>query len=171
MALQNPAAAQEALGTIARVGRDSLRQMRGLVTVLRDDEARDMVPEVGVAEIPALIRDMPDLSVRYQVDGDEPSGLPQDVSLAVYRIVQESLTNVRRHSRATAASVTIRWTRTDVTIVVEDRGETIPGDLPGHGLTGLRERVSIVGGEVTAGPVGDGWVVRACLPCEEVWWT
>ena len=98
----------------------------------------------------------------------EPRPLPQGVDLTAYRIVQEALTNVRRHARATHAGVSLRYGHGVLEIDVLDNG-TQPArhGRPGHGLIGMRERVALYGGELSAGPdSAGGYRVRVVLPVE-----
>jgi len=105
------------------------------------------------------------LPVDLHVEG-EPFPLSQAVDLSAYRIVQEGLTNTLKHAHASHADVTIRYGRSDLQIEVrDDGGGTAGGDGLGHGLVGIRERVKIYGGEMSAGRVnGDGFVLSARLP-------
>lgn len=173
-----PQAARDVLATIARVGRTSLRQTRGIVEVLRDGTPRETTPVVGVDDLPDLLEDVraAGLPIDATAAGTPPPHLPDDISLAVYRIVQESLTNVRRHSAAAAALVALEWDRDAVRVRIDDDGPPVvasePGvDVAGHGLAGLGERARAAGGELLAGPHGRGWSVRAQIPLEEDWWT
>jgi signal transduction histidine kinase len=99
------------------------------------------------------------------VDGD-PFPLPRAIDLSAYRIVQEGLTNALKHARASRADVTFRYGSDDLRIEVRDDGEGVAtSDGLGHGLVGIRERVTIYGGEMTAGAAPDGgFVLGARLP-------
>ena len=116
-----------------------------------------LLEEVGRAGLP----------VRLHVDGD-PVLLPRALDLSAYRIVQEGLTNALKHARARHADVTVRYGIESVQLEVRDDGDgNSAGDGLGHGLVGIRERVKIYGGEMTAGsaPAG-GFVLSARLPLE-----
>lgn len=171
----DPASAQEALATIARVGRTSLRQMRGLVAVLRDeDQERGLTPGVGLDELGELAAEVSASGVRVHLveDGQRPAWVPQDVSLTIYRIVQEGLSNVRKHSSAEDARVVLAWETDRVRVSVEDAGPRRPAPASGVGL-GLRgagERVAVAGGQFQAGPWGSGWRLLAEFPVESGWW-
>ena len=110
------------------------------------------------------------LPVELQVSG-EPRPLSPGADLAAYRVVQEGLTNVLRHARRSAATVGVEWGEELVIMVSDDGDGSGPGDVaggngtPGRGLLGLRERLALYGGELTAGPrPGGGWRVRAVMP-------
>jgi signal transduction histidine kinase len=103
--------------------------------------------------------------VELHVDG-EPFPLPRGIDLSAYRIVQEGLTNTLKHARATDVDVTVRYRPDELEIEVRDNGEgTSTSDGLGHGLVGVRERVRIYGGEMTAGTAtGGGFVLSTRLP-------
>jgi signal transduction histidine kinase len=105
------------------------------------------------------------LPVRLHVDGD-PFPLPRATDLSAYRIVQEGLTNALKHARASHADVTVHYRPDELQIEVRDDGEgSSTSDGLGHGLVGIRERVKIYGGEMTAGSAPEGgFVLRARLP-------
>ncbi len=97
-----------------------------------------------------------------------PVDLPPGLDLAAYRIVQESLTNVRRHARATRACVRLRYGPEALTLEVTDDGRGPAGGRAGHGLIGMRERAALYGGTVDTGPApGGGFRVAAVLPLQE----
>jgi signal transduction histidine kinase len=110
-----------------------------------------------------------------QVNG-ERRPLPPGVDLSAYRVIQEALTNVLKHAESSPATVTISYTADDVTVEVADEGPARPagGDRDraagsGHGIIGMRERVAVFGGELTAGPRPEGgFLVRARFPVEAV---
>ena len=167
---KDPAKAIEALDTIADRGRDALAQMRSLLSVLNDGAAEDREVSVapGVAGIPDLVYDAKrnGLTVDYRVLG-EPRPLDEVRDLTVYRVVQESLTNVMKHAGAVDVTLVIEWEKDGVRICVDNRpGEDTVGGS-GRGLTGIAERVKIHGGTASWGPsliyVG-GWNVTATLP-------
>jgi signal transduction histidine kinase len=104
------------------------------------------------------------LPVELHVDG-EPFPLPRGIDLSAYRIVQEGLTNALKHARASRADVTVRYEPDELQIEVRDNGEgSSTSDGLGHGLVGIRERVKIYGGEMTAGANGSGFVLSTRLP-------
>ncbi|MGH2857939.1 MAG: sensor histidine kinase [Solirubrobacteraceae bacterium] len=162
----------DALNRVADLGRDALSEMHRMLGVLRIHNGADAErePSPGMLQIPTLIERTRSagLDARLVLEG-EPCSLPAGVDLSAYRIVQEALTNVIRHAAATHAIVTVAYRRDALEITVLDDGcaevatETRPG---GHGLIGMRERVALFGGELTAGPRPDanGYRVRALLP-------
>jgi signal transduction histidine kinase len=98
-----------------------------------------------------------------------PVPLPPSVDVSAYRIVQEALTNVRKHAGPAHAEVTVRYATDALEVEVRDdgRGASVPRNEGGHGLLGMRERVALCGGDLQAGPrPGGGWRVRARLPLE-----
>ena len=105
--------------------------------------------------------------MRLQIGG-EPVALPRAIDLSAYRIVQEGLTNALKHARASHADVVVRYGSDDLRVEVRDDGDgTSTDDGLGHGLIGVRERVKIYGGEMTAGTAnGGGFALRARLPLE-----
>jgi signal transduction histidine kinase len=169
VARTDPGRAAQALGTIAEAGRQALNDMRGLLGVLRSDPA-PWDPQPTLRELPELLDGVrrSGLTVRY-VEAGAAHELARAAELALYRLVQEALTNTIRHAGPRAdVEVRLDWTEDAVEVTVSDNGQVaaVPfdGDA-GHGLVGMRERVAVVGGSVTAapGPSG-GFVVRARLP-------
>jgi signal transduction histidine kinase len=145
--------------TIRELSTQTLEELRSLVGVLRSGDAADS-GQPGLDELGALVRTFRSESVPVALDvAAEPSRLPRSVSHAVYRTVQEALTNVRKHAAGAQASVRVTAQRD--TLVVEVRNER-SGDrqpyLPsgGHGLIGLRERAGLLGGTFSAGPTSEG---------------
>jgi signal transduction histidine kinase len=146
-----------ALETIEATGREALTEMRRLVGLLRDESATpDFAPQPSMRAIDVLLG-----TVRE-------SGLPVD--LAAYRVIQEALTNALKYAGPARACVTVRWKRSELELEVANDGTSEPGGDGGggHGLVGLRERVSLVGGSIESGPrEGGGFVVKAHLPLGE----
>ncbi|MFD7734607.1 sensor histidine kinase [Kitasatospora phosalacinea] len=171
----SPQQAKEALGTIASTGRQALAEMRRLLGVLRTaDTAGEYVPQPGVEELPDLLEQVrtAGLPVDFTASG-EVRELPRGLELTVYRIVQEALTNVRKHGGPNArAKVAVDFRPADLEVLVEDDGrgstsEQLSGgtDGLGHGLIGMRERVGMVSGSLDVGPrPGGGFRIRAVLP-------
>jgi signal transduction histidine kinase len=162
-----------ALAKIEDSGRQALSETRLLLGVLREaGEDAELGPQPGIGELDGLAASVraAGLPVHLAISGDH-AGLPAAVGVSVYRIVQEALTNVLKHSGAARADVAIGCAGEGVTIEVTDDGSGRPaGPAPagGHGLTGMRERVAIFGGELCAGPrSGGGFAVRARLPLED----
>jgi signal transduction histidine kinase len=162
-----PDRAREALRTVSDTGRGALVEMRHLVTVLRsnDDAAEDARTSVTTTLDRARAAG---LSVRADVSGD-PAALPAGVELAAFRIVQESVTNALKHAGPGAsAALRLAYSPAGVEIDFRDDGAGSPGGRgDGHGLIGMRERVALYGGTITAGPdPAGGWRVTASIPVE-----
>jgi signal transduction histidine kinase len=171
----DPARAKEALAAISATGRQALAEMRRLLGVLRreDEETRPgLTPQPGIGELGELLDQarIAGLPVSFSVEG-VPRPLPGGAALTAYRIVQESLTNTRKHAGPVAsASVVLRYSTDALVLAISDdgRGAAAP-DGAGHGLTGMRERVAVYGGSVVAGPrPGGGFEVVATLPLTPV---
>jgi signal transduction histidine kinase len=160
-----------ALAAISRTGRQALAEMRRLLGVLRSPEqgAADLAPVPGSGDLGTLL-EQAGIPVTFSQDG-RPRPLAEGADLTVYRIVQEALTNVRKHGgHGVAAAVALRHGQDRVTVTISDDGcgAAAPDDGAGHGLAGMRERVELYGGQVTAGPrPGGGYQVTATLPVGE----
>ncbi|WP_329002885.1 sensor histidine kinase [Kribbella sp. NBC_00709] len=172
---QSPEAAKKALATIGDTGRASLSEMRKMLGLLKQDEQNELDPnqprpQPGVSSLPELIDNVREagLNVTYDVTG-QPRDLPALLGLTAYRIVQEGLTNTLKHAGPGAlTSVSLDFGREMLTVVVTDDGRgagVAPSSDPGHGLVGMRQRASVSGGTVSAGPkAGGGYEVIAKLP-------
>ncbi|MEU6219944.1 sensor histidine kinase [Streptomyces sp. NPDC047022] len=173
-----PEQAKKALETISGTGRQALAEMRRLLGVLRTGEhteAGEYVPQPDVEQIDELVEQCRSagLPVDFKVEGT-PRPLPSGVELTAYRIVQEALTNTRKHGGPNAgASVRLVYFDDGLGLLVEDDGKGAPHELyeeggvdgQGHGLIGMRERVGMVGGTLDAGPrPGGGFRISALLP-------
>jgi signal transduction histidine kinase len=161
----------EALQGVERTGRTALGEMRRLLgAIRRDDEPGELAPQPGLARLEPLLQGVRDagLDVNLEVQGD-PFQLPQGIDVSAYRIVQEGLTNALKHAHASEARVLIGYDSGELRIDVRDDGDGAPsGDGLGHGLIGIRERVKIYGGEMTATPSRDGgFVLSTRLPLTE----
>jgi signal transduction histidine kinase len=159
---------RQALETIRSTGSQSLGEVRRVVALLRDDEGTLLQPLPGVAELSALIVQAraDGIRVEFSERGDQTTvGTGQ--GLAVYRIVQEALTNVRKHAAEASARVDVSYRPTDIEVTVTDSGAapSQPGS-GGHGLIGMRERVAVYGGSIEIGPdaASGGWRVHAVIP-------
>ena len=159
-----------ALEKIEDSARQALAETRRMLGVLRDpDEATGLAPQPGIGELDALAASVraAGLPVNLVIDGDL-ARLPAAMDVSVYRIVQEALTNVLKHAGPARADVTIGCTAETVTIEVTDNGIGQPGPRSpagGQGLTGMRERAAVFGGELAAWPLpGGGFTVRGWLP-------
>ncbi|MFJ1972293.1 sensor histidine kinase [Streptomyces sp. NPDC087903] len=173
-----PDQAKKALETISSTGRQALAEMRRLLGVLRTGEHREggeYVPQPDVEQIDDLVQQCrgSGLPVDFKIEGT-PRPLPSGVELTAYRIVQEALTNTRKHGGPNAgASVRLVYFDDGLGLLVEDDGKGAPHELyeeggadgRGHGLIGMRERVGMVGGTLDAGPrPGGGFRISALLP-------
>jgi signal transduction histidine kinase len=161
---------RDALGRVEGAGRTALAEMRRMLGAMRrNGDGVELTPQPGLDSLDSLVDDVgrAGLPVRLHVDGD-PVALPPAIDLSSYRIVQEGLTNALKHARATQADVTVRYKSNRVELEVRDDGVgAATSDGLGHGLVGIRERVKIYGGEMTAGPAPDGgFVLTARLPVE-----
>lgn len=159
---------REALLVVEQTGREALAEMRRMVGVLRrPEEAPALAPQPSLEYLDRLVEQVREagLPVEVRVEGD-PAPLPPGVDLTAYRLVQEGLTNALKHARATSAQVVVRYGDGVVEVVVSDDGRGDGGSAGGgHGLVGMRERVSVYGGELHAGPApGGGYSLRARLP-------
>lgn len=171
VARRDAAGAAAAFEVIQETGRQALAELRRAVGILRGDSdlPAELLPQPGLAQLDELLEQvrLAGMKVDLNVTG-EPRQLPVGVQLSVYRLVQESLTNVLKHADAAQAEVELRYEDTDVTVEIRDDGRGSNGSFPagGHGLAGMRERVKLFGGELEAGPVDGGYRVRARLPLE-----
>ncbi|GAA3394176.1 sensor histidine kinase [Streptomyces roseoviridis] len=174
----SPETAKQALETISSTGRQALAEMRRLLGILRTgehQEAGEYVPQPDVQQIEDLVEQVrgAGLAVDFKVEGT-PRPLPSGVELTAYRIVQEALTNTRKHGGPDAgASVRLVYFDDGLGLLVEDDGRGAPQEMyedggadgRGHGLIGMRERVGMVGGTLDAGPrPGGGFRISALLP-------
>ncbi|MGP3914685.1 sensor histidine kinase [Nonomuraea sp. 10N515B] len=164
----DPEQARQAVRTISKTGRAALAEMRRLVGVLRENEHgdTDYTPQPGLAQLEELICGSA-VPARLRVSG-VPRELPEGQQLAIYRIVQEALTNALKHGGPDVqAIVEIEYGAPDLVVRVTDdgRGAAAPHSSDGHGLIGMRERVGMYGGAMSAGPrSGGGFEVLARLP-------
>ena len=166
VAASDPGRAVEVLGVIEEAATRSLAEMRAIVGILRDGAEAERAPVPGVADVVRLLREpAPGPPVEADVGGDLDD-LPPAVGAAVYRLVQESVTNARRHARgATRIAVRVTGEQDSVRVSVVDDGHGGGAGAGGYGLAGMSERVALLGGVFDAGtrPEG-GWAVTAVLP-------
>ncbi len=168
---ERPAEAKVAMARVAETGRRTLGEVRRLLGGVRGDSrgtAREHAPQPDASNLPSLAAEFlaTGLPVRLTVTGAHSHD--PGLGLAVYRIVQESLTNVLRHAQQTrSATVTVAWTVTEVTILVRDTGPLLHPPAHAHdgrGILGMRERATLYAGTIEAGPHEDGgWRVFARL--------
>jgi signal transduction histidine kinase len=172
-------ATREVLQTIEQIGRGALTEMRRLVGMLRTDSSDRLSPQPTLADLPTLITQVREagLPVEFQVDG-EPRDLPVGIELSAYRIVQEALTNALKHAGHAHAEVHVRYGPDCLELEITDDGAGAAGGAAGgtaaaaagvpgggHGLAGIRERVSLYGGKFDASArLGGGFAVRVLLP-------
>ena len=158
----------DALRGVEQAGRTALAEMRGLLAAMRrDGEEAELTPQPGLDGLDSLLEEIgrAGLPVQLHVDG-EPVALPRGIDLSAYRIVQEGLTNALKHARASNAEVTVRYRPDELQIEVRDNGEgSSTSNGLGHGLVGVRERVKIYGGQMSAGSAnGSGFILSTRLP-------
>jgi signal transduction histidine kinase len=160
----------DALTHVEQAGRTALGEMRRLLGAMRrDGDGIELAPQPGLDGLESLLEDVrrAGLPVQLHVDGD-PFPLPRAIDLSAYRIVQEGVTNALKHARASHADVTLRYRPDELELQVLDNGAgTATTNGLGHGLVGIRERVKIHGGEMSAGAdAGSGFVLRTRLPLD-----
>jgi signal transduction histidine kinase len=167
-----PAAGAQRLSAIGDTARSALTEMRRLLGVLREDAPTDLAerrPQPGLGQLNELLdeaRDASGAGTRLILHG-RPFTLDPGVELAAYRIVQEALTNARRHAPGAAVDVELHFTDDALRLRIRDNGPGPPSAPPdgGHGLAGMRERAAAVGGELRTGPAtGGGFLIDATLP-------
>jgi signal transduction histidine kinase len=168
----DPGDAARALAEAERLGRECLAEVRTTVGMLRQDGAGDATastaPLPGADGLPALVEQFRSAGadVTLTVEGDA-GGLPATTGLAVYRIVQEALTNAAKHVPGSPTAVRLTVGAGEVTLTADSQavpGTAGPGAGAGLGLASMRERAESLGGTCEAGPGGRGWLVRATLP-------
>ncbi len=170
VATRKPDVAVEALDTIAETGREALHEMRRIVGVLRagpTDEPPSYAPAPTLEEIPDMVARTSD-RIALVVDGN-PQPVSQALALTAYRVTQEALTNFLKHAGSEATAVaTLTYSARSITVDVVDNGDGVddPTDGGGNGLRGMYERVSSMGGSLSAGPRDDGpgFRVHAVIP-------
>ena len=159
---------REALMVVEQTGREALAEMRRMVGVLRHpEEAPALAPQPSLEQIEKLVQHtrQAGLPVELRIEG-EPVQLPAGIDLTAYRLVQEGLTNAVKHARAHRAEVLVRYEAGHVELTVSDDGcGEGDGAGGGHGLVGMRERVTVYGGKLDTGPGPEGgFRLRARLP-------
>jgi signal transduction histidine kinase len=156
--------------TVEQTGRQALGELRRLLGILGTGNGSALAPQPGLAQIDALAEQTRTAGhpVELTVVG-EPDPLPPGLDLAAYRIVQEALTNVRKHAGSAQAHVTVRHRREALELEITNEGSYAQlGEPGGHGLVGMRERVALYRGQLEAGPLTTGgFAVRVRLPLEE----
>ena len=173
-----PIQAEEALRTLEATGRNAMEELRRVLGVLRtqtedgaDIDPRQLVPQPSLRNVRDLVRGDPSLPIELTEVGTPVDEVPSSVGLSLYRVVQEALTNVRKHAghvRHVSVRMTYSTDRVEVQITDDGRGASVALNESGHGLVGMRERMALCGGTVNAGPrTGGGWQVRASAPLVE----
>jgi signal transduction histidine kinase len=168
---RDPGHARGALETIEDASRDAIDELRAVLGVLRDGDTGEapLAPAPGVETIPELVKASSEsgVDVQLEVTGERPGRLPDAVSLAAFRIVQESLTNARRHAAGAPVHVSVAFEPDSLAVAVEN-GASVQtkgnGTTPGVGIIGMTERASSVGGTLRAAPLAGGFRVDAELP-------
>lgn len=159
------------LRSIEETARQAMAEMRRLLGVLRSDGApATLTPQPGLDQLPRLVADMRGAGVPVEVSVEgRPMPLPPGVDLTAYRVVQEALTNCRKHGGGAPARVLIRYEDHRVDLWVDDDGAAnAPNGNGGYGLIGMRERVSVFGGTLQAGSrPGGGYSLHASLPVRQ----
>jgi signal transduction histidine kinase len=165
----DPDVADATLGKVETSAEQSLGELRRLLALLREPTgAAESRPQPSLAQLDELVEEYRSAGLPVTLERvGEPQSLPGGVELSVYRIVQEALTNVLKHSRASRVDVTLAFRDSRLELEIVDDGSPLHGDAvaPGHGLVGMRERVALLGGELETGrrPSG-GFRVAARLP-------
>jgi signal transduction histidine kinase len=162
-------AARTALSAVESASRAALAEMRQLLGVLRAEDTGEYGPVPGLGDLPGLVDGLRTQGVAVALSVGELGEVPDAMSLAAYRVVQEALTNAVKHAAGSRVTVQVAASGGALLATVEDyaRQAAPPGErVGGQGLAGMRERVAGLGGEVSAGPAGDhpGWRVRARIP-------
>ncbi len=156
------------LHDIEETARQAMAEMRRLLGVLRADGCATLAPQPGLDQLPRLVADTraAGVPVEMRTEGHRVP-LPPGLDLTAYRVIQEALTNCRKHAVGASAAVLICYDRDGVELRIENAGSSVPGSLTegGHGLIGMRERVALYDGTLEVGPSADGgFSVRAKLP-------
>jgi signal transduction histidine kinase len=161
----------EATTGIADLGRQAMTEMHRTLELLRErDHAPGRAPRPGLANLDKLVEQSRDagLEVDLAVEG-APRELRQSLDLSAFRIVQEALTNVRKHAAGARTHVSVAYDPSVLELSIRNVGgkEAADGGEGGHGITGMRERVALFGGTLEAAPRADGFEVHAVLPYDE----
>jgi len=156
----DPDEARESLRLAQQVRGRAMTDLKSLVGVLREGAPIDDLD--GLERLAEQVR-AAGVAVSLNEFGDR-SEVPTPVATAVYRVVQESLTNTVRHAGASRVAVTVRYAPASVVVHVQDDGAGAGTMADGHGISGMRERVAALGGALTAGPGKTGFAVRATIP-------
>lgn len=161
----DPAAAKASAVAIQDAGRRGLAELRSVVRVLRDPDAAVEEPHLGDLATLATVVSESGLDVSVKVDGNL-SQVPDLIGRQLFRVIQESLTNVIKHSAATTADVRVTVGANAAQVLVIDPGPVVSSNLPsgGHGIGGMTERLARLDGHISSGPSGSGYQVHASVP-------
>jgi len=154
----DPEAARQALADIRRTGKEALVDLRRMVGLVREsDSGTEIAPQPGLDDLAPLAERVRQagLDVELTVEGP-PRPIPPGIGLTVYRVAQEALTNVIKHAGAARASVLLRFDKDGIELSVLDDGRSSTTGRGGYGIAGMRERVSLFGGELDVGPSAEG---------------
>jgi signal transduction histidine kinase len=172
IAQADPARAEEAMAEVERTGRAALAEMRRMIVVMRQDgESATLAPQPGLYDIDTLMDTAraAGLPVHVRVEG-EPRQLSPATDVSAYRILQEGLTNTLKHAGPACAEVLLRYGNGHIELEILDDGRGMDGtngNVDGHGLVGMRERVAFCSGTLETGPRPEGgYRVRATLPVD-----
>jgi signal transduction histidine kinase len=167
----DPDEAKRALEAIEEASRDAMAELRRLLGVLREPgTAAELGPRPGLGRLDQLVEQFRQAGLEVDVrERGNRRPIPAGLDLSAYRVVQEALTNTLKHSGSTSARVLIRFEADALDVEVVDRGGATPVQITngGQGIVGMRERVSMFGGELEAGPIEGGFSVRATFPLTE----
>ncbi|WUJ70986.1 sensor histidine kinase [Kribbella soli] len=167
-----PENVREEFTEIANAARVSLTEMRRVLRVLREPVQQlpmgELGPQPGLVELADLVESTRRAGADVRLTGEVPTGFDQTVELTAYRVVQEALSNAVRHAPHAAVDVSVKRSGGELEVTVhntEPPGSPTPAPGSGHGLTGMRERVALVEGTVSAGPTPEGgYLVQAIIP-------
>ena len=168
-ALPEPVRAE--FGSLSGSAREALADMRRLLGALRSDQPAAHAPQPGLEDLPGLIGAARQAGMTVELSAPPaPGTVPPSTGLCAYRIIQEALSNAGRHAAGAPVAVSVIQKADTVTLQVTNgpgvpAAQRVNGHRPGHGLTGMRERVELLGGSLSAGPApGGGFAVSAVLP-------
>ncbi|WP_336920978.1 sensor histidine kinase [Aquipuribacter sp. SD81] len=164
---------REALQQVEALGRRGVEELRRVVGLVRAGDGDTLAPAPSLARLDDLVADLEatGTTVRLHVEGEPRRALPAALDASAFRVLQEATSNALRHAPGSPIDLTVRWAGDTVCLEVVDAGPRGPvpaarseDGVGGHGLVGMRERVSLFGGSLHAGPHGGGFAVRAELP-------
>jgi signal transduction histidine kinase len=168
-ATKTPESAQQTMRQVAAAGREALTEMRKLLEVLRTDDGLDHAPQPTLLSLQRLVEDVRKTGLPVDIAQSGDQGRLSPIAQAtIFRIVQESLTNILKHANdASHVSIHLRYEATVARFSIQDHGnvpDDVHGGTPGNGIAGMRDRVAMFGGTVQAGPSSGGWLVSGEIP-------